>query len=623
MQNRQVSALSVIQAAGLTHYSHEKYLRKNFAVLPKRFRKAVNDRYISLFEQKSFRDANLMLGAVVESVADWRGLLAGSDAELCEYAKNAASQCFSLASHFVDADLALQKMIEYALRKGIKPPQAKTITPQGQRARLLCEKWWRRAIRKTIAREVEGLAIDLGLVCKQKGIYASDETCARRGQQKRRNSDLLKTIVAVNEQGDEYTLEALSALNVSNPEIRRAELMTRIAGFDEYAVKHNHAADFYTLTCPSKYHAIGYDGKPNPKYEKYTPKQAQAFLSKTWAQVRAYLAKRGVKVYGFRVAEAHHDGTPHWHMLIFCERKHNKLVRQTIRNYWLGIRRPSLTCGEKVPFTSDYLLYGDGEFRVKKNTGLCLLDYDGNEAGASEHRCKVEAINRKKGTAAGYLAKYISKNIDAHGLEGQTDDEGGELSKNINRVDAWASCWGIRQFQQIGGAPVGVYREVRRLGSVADKHKGIVSEFVSACDKANWEKYTELQGGGFVSRKDLIARVAYIRFENKRSIYDGLGVRSVDGVSILRGFGGYLETRVHEWELKRGGEVLPSWSSVNNCNQKGENLRPLDEKLDVFVRPKPPPLGKKLECGEDETIKNFDIRSFNDERTNASDRHAY
>jgi hypothetical protein len=97
--------------------------------------------------------------------------------------------------------------------------------------------------------------------------------------------------------------------------------------------------------------------------------------------------------FGFRVAEPHHDGTPHWHLLLFL--------------------RP-----EEVE-------YATAIFRKH------ALKEDGYEPGAQEHRFTVTPIDEKFGSATGYIAKYISKNIDGYGMDGELDDESGQPVKEM------------------------------------------------------------------------------------------------------------------------------------------------------------------------------------------------
>jgi hypothetical protein len=522
-------------------------------------------------QSEAIREANVWLRETTGRLGALRVPVTLTDTDLCELARKLAKDAMGMGEYapsggglsfnsnseevrafyadkpfnFYDKAQLRQRLAAFVARYGIRPPEPRRLTKRGTWAgiedvpairRMTDHLWWRRGLRVAQARNLEAEAIRLGYVHRQAEIYASDVTVERRRQQRKRNADALDQTEAINlDTGEAFKLAELAARSVANPRIRRGELMTRISGFESVARGLGHVGMFYTWTCPSRMHAKKAGAGSwlnvidNKRYDGTTPREAARYLGSVWAKCRAALHRAGAFVYGFRIAEPHHDGCPHWHLLLFMAKEVAGLVTKTMRRY---------ACKEDA-----------GEL--------------GNRP-AQLARFKAIGINWNRGTAAGYIAKYVSKNIDGGGYQVQGDIEGPghDAMTTSQRVEAWASTWGIRQFQQVGGPPVGVWRELRRLDD--GEHTDRMRQARSAADVGNWARYVEVMGGPIVSRRDLPVRVAYTRagerFDHKagESYPAPLTRYGEEAKGVIYGVRDVVRDRAYpsrrfRWEIKRGG----------------------------------------------------------------------
>lgn len=256
--------------------------------------------------------------------------------------------------------------------------------------RLQDANWWEKQITKSWQRYCEHLALMVGKVCRGVSPYVSRQALQAHREKKKAAALWLKDMWAVNpELKLEVPLADAVASSVANPELRRLELMVRMRGFEDIAKKNSFVGEFYTWTAPSRFHAwkalTTNKVVRNPKYDGSTPNQTQSYFCRQWAKVRSRLKRLGVGVFGFRVTEPHHDATPHWHLLLFVELKHLRLLRSTIRRY--------------------------------------AIEESRQELGRAGYRARFDwkTIDPDKGSATGYIAKYVAKNIDGFRID--QDDE--------------------------------------------------------------------------------------------------------------------------------------------------------------------------------------------------------
>ncbi|WP_249420811.1 replication endonuclease [Enterobacter sp. RHBSTW-01064] len=415
-------------------------------------------------------------------------------------------------------------------------------------SRLINDEWWINQLKAQRMRWHEALLIAAGEVNKDRSPYASKTAIRDVHSRRQANFEYLKSCDLENKvTGERIDLISKVMGSISNPEIRRMELMNTIAGIERYAAGQGDVGMFITITTPSKYHPTRQVGKGDKKTVQlnhgwndtvFTPKDGQRYLCRIWSLMRTAFKDNGLQVYGMRVVEPHHDGTPHWHMMLFCKPEQRKQVTDIMRRY--------------------------------------ALKEDGDEKGAEAQRFEAKHLNQ--GGAAGYIAKYIAKNIDGYALDGQVDhDTGKTLTDTAAAVTAWASTWRIPQFKSIGLPTMGAYRELRKLPrgvSIADEFDERVEAARAAADEGEFDRYIAAQGGANVPRDSQTVRVA-------RNVTDEVNAYEEDIERVVGIYAPHLGselvrvTRTAEWRIVpkllavepltlKSGIAAPR-SSVNNC----------------------------------------------------------
>lgn len=423
----------------------------------------------------------------------------------------------------------------------------------GMAARMITPAWWVRLAKKQWT-TVENILRECGEVHRKASPYVSSWTLNKFRKQKEDNRAFLESMEAVNDFDQAFTLAELSDKGVSNPVNRRNELMVRLRGCEELADEMEHVAVFLTATCPSKFHPVHTSGQFNSKFfnaDCPTAREANKYMVKTFAQFRSYCKRHGILFYGMRAVEPHHAGTPHWHLLLFI----NKEQRD-----------------DMVAAFTEYFMREDRD-----------------EKGAQEHRVTIEDIDKSKGSAVGYIAKYIAKNVDGEYVDGdiETNKSGKEAAE---RITAWARRHRIRQFQFLGGVSVTVWRELRRLK--IDNAPASCIDIYHAANRADWKQFMNLMGGPFAGRNQTL-KTHYV--ENEENQYGEI-TKSIKGVETLIDV---VETRLYEWTVQRkgsdllqSGEAGSSWTRVNNCTEvlkprRGSKKPPVSkpDKPDVYRLP--------------------------------------
>lgn len=254
--------------------------------------------------------------------------------DLCLVAKSIAKH-----HYFLQLSLTPDRVAHYVRTRheyGLKLDPDSEKTDQGQMARLRSEYFWRAWVNSFADSHREHLAMqgrELGDPNIGLAPYCSDATY------KMFETRLEAIAYKLSEQPVSSSLGLVKTqLYRDSQRGKFNRLYLSGKGMVALAQQRHYACGLITLTCPARYHPSSslYDGssfKDGHEHLKGIYRKLFRHLGKTFTANDNY--------FGMRVVEAHLDGCPHWHIVLFSTDEFFTNLTQKLKSIYLTSDRPS------------------------------------------------------------------------------------------------------------------------------------------------------------------------------------------------------------------------------------------------------------------------------------------
>ncbi|HAF2226954.1 TPA: replication endonuclease [Salmonella enterica] len=465
----------------------------------------------------------------------------------------------------------------------------KKLTPEQLKiaiSRMISVRFWSRHFRTFTRRWREHLYITVGDVRRQRSVICSPQWVQHWMASRKRGREIMaETNIEDEETGETLPLLAAVDASVSNNERRRAEMLTRVKGLEELAALNRMSQDsdyvalFFTWTAPQQYHAWLETGRRNRKWNGASPRETQHYFTRTFKNFSTALTRRDIHIFGMHITESHHDGTPHWHGILFVRREQESTLRDV--------------------------------FEMYANAENCSANRAGKPPEQSpQSQIMIKPVDRRTGSPTAYITKHICRNLEGCAPGGRDKETGSPWTELARHSAAWASLWGIKQFQFTGGPPVSVWRELRKLSDQkqADSVNPVFGELHRAAGAGDWAEYTRLQGGLPTARKNLTMRTWYQAASEPDEC--GQYTAIIKGVYLPGTNKAPVVTRTRKWKVKaprqnaKAGSLrinrkpsLTPWTRINNCTMRRK--QPVDHPPDFHLKI---PIQLELDFGETKKV---------------------